>query len=214
MSNISSYQDLNLQEGASVGEIKAAFRHLAKMYHPDAEGQGAADVDKFIKAQTAYHKLMKKALAHNQARRAEAAQAAETGPTAKVAPNWRFRGRREVGLDVYFSLTVIRPESGGCQVVLPWQAQEACPRCLGQGQTLSRLGSNSLYRPCACAKCGGRGVVTRETQLAVEIKPEMVGQEKIRLRKAGLYNAKSALRGDLTLEVNWAAPTAFWSQEN
>ena len=202
MSNLSSYQELNLREGASVGEIKAAFRALAKKHHPDAKGRDAADVDKFIKAQTAYQKLMKKAVAHNQARRAKAAGAA---PAGKVAPNWRFRGRREVGLDVCFSLAVIRPESGGCKVVMPWQAQEACPRCLGHGQTLSRIGRNSLYRPCVCSKCGGQGVVSRDSQLEVDIKPEMVGQEKIRLRKAGLYNAKSALRGDLILEVTWVA---------
>jgi len=219
MSNLSSYQELNLREGASINEIKAAFRTLAKKHHPDADGRDAADVDKFIKAQTAYQKLMKKALAHNQARRTRASQAAQPAPaapaeqTAKVAPNWRFRDRREVGLDVYFSLSILRPESGGCKVVLPWQAQEACPRCLGQGQTLSRLGSNSLYRPCACTKCGGRGVVTRDSQLEVDLKPEMIGKEKIRLRKAGLYNAKSALRGDLTLEINWVSRAEPWTRE-
>ena len=220
MSNLSSYQELNLREGASINEIKAAFRTLAKRHHPDADGRDAADVDKFIKAQTAYQKLMKRALAHNQARRAKAAQAAQgdrttqTAQTAKVAPNWRFQGRREVGLDVFFSLSILRPDSGGCKVVLPWQAQEACPRCLGQGQTLSRIGSNSLYRPCACTKCGGRGVITRDSQLEVDLKPEMIGQEKIRLRKAGLYNAKSALRGDLTLEIQWVSRTDAWSAAN
>ena len=213
MSNLNSYQELNLREGASINEIKAAFRNLAKRHHPDADGRDAADVEKFIKAQTAYQKLMKKAVAHNQARRAEAARAAETARATKVAPNWRFIGRREVGLDVYFRLSVVRPESGGCKVVIPWQAQEACPRCLGQGRTLSRLGQNSLYRPCACSKCGGQGVVSRESSLEVDIKPEMVGQDKIRLRKAGLYNAKSALRGDLILEITWSRAEP-WTPEN
>lgn len=206
MSNLSSYQELNIRENASVGEIKAAFRSLAKKHHPDAEGRDAADVDKFIKAQTAYQKLMKKAVAHNRARRtASKTAASETAArTAKVAPNWRFQSRREVGLDVHFRLSVLRPAGGGCKVVLPWQAQEACPRCLGHGQTLSRVGSNSLYRPRACDKCGGWGVIDRETQLSVDL-TNMVGQEKVRLRKAGLYNAKSAERGDLILEVEWVS---------
>lgn len=205
MSNLTNYQELNLQEGASINEIKAAFRVLAKKHHPDAEGCNAADVEKFIKVQSAYLQLMKRAATD---RRTEAGKSAGV---SKVAPNWRFQGRREVGLDVYFSLSVIRPESGGCKVVLPWQAQEACPRCLGQGLTLGRIGQNSLYRPCACAKCGGLGVISRESRLEVDL-TEMIGRDKVRLRKAGLYNSKSALRGDLILEISWTEART-WTHE-
>ena len=52
MSSQSLYQDLNLPEGAALNEIKAAFRQVAKACHPDAAG-GRADVEKFIRAQTA-----------------------------------------------------------------------------------------------------------------------------------------------------------------
>ncbi|MDR2947358.1 MAG: DnaJ domain-containing protein, partial [Candidatus Adiutrix sp.] len=196
--------------------IKAAFRHLAKAYHPDAAGRDQTDVEKFINAQSAYQKLMKKAVAHNQARRAQAAaKPARTASASasKVAANWRFQSRREVGLDVYLSLSVIRPANGECKVVLPWQVQEACPRCLGQGRTLSHVGTGALYRPCTCAKCGGQGVVSRESRLEVNL-TDMVGREKIRLRKAGLYNAKSALRGDLFLEINWVASAEAWPANN
>jgi len=206
MTHLSSYQELNLSEGASISEIKAAFRQMAKTYHPDGDGRNQADVEKFIKAQTAYQKLMKKAVAHNKARRAakEAAQAeAPRENTDQVAANWRFESSREVGLDVYYRLSILRPAAGGCQVVLPWQAREACPRCLGQGRTLAKIGQNSLYRPTTCTKCGGEGTVTRESKLDVTITPEMVGQNKIRLRKAGLYNAKTAQRGDLILDITW-----------
>ncbi|MDR1044677.1 MAG: DnaJ domain-containing protein [Candidatus Adiutrix sp.] len=206
MSKTSSYQDLNLREGASVSEIKAAFRHLAKAYHPDAAGRDQADVEKFIKAQSAYQKLMKKAVAHNRTRRAEeAARQPDSAALREAAPaaNWRFESRREVGLNVHYRLFVLRPETGGCQVVLPWQAREACPRCLGQGQTLARLGRNNLYRPSTCDKCGGSGTVTRESRLEVKITPEMVGLDKIRLRQAGLYEPKTARRGDLILEIDW-----------
>ncbi len=203
--NSSSYQDLNLREGASINEIKAAFRNLAKAYHHDAAGQSQADVEKFIKAQSAYQKLMKKAVAHNQARRQAAAQAApRQARQTDTAVNWRLEGSREVGLDIYYRLSILRPGgSSGCRVVLPWQVQEACPRCLGQGQTLAKLGSNSLYRPCACGKCGGKGTLARDSQVEVNISADQVGQTKIRLRKAGLYQAKSAQRGDLILDITW-----------
>jgi DnaJ-class molecular chaperone len=197
MNTTSIYSDLNIREGASINEIKAAFRNMAKAYHPDSAGTEKANVEKFIKAQSAYQKLMKTAMAHNAARRAAQADAKEE----TVAANWRFTSRREVGLDVYFSLSVLRPAAGGTKVVLPWQAQEACPRCLGHGQTLGRVGN--IYRPATCSKCGGHGTVARETKLEVAITPEMVGQKNIRLRKAGLYNAKTAERGDLILNINW-----------
>lgn len=199
MNTSSIYSDLNISEGASINEIKAAFRHMAKAYHPDSAGGEKADVEKFIKAQTAYQKLMKTALAHNRARRAAQGGKKEEA----LAANWRFNGRRDAGLDVYYSLSILRPAMGGTTVILPWQAREACPRCLGQGQTLARVASGSIYRPAACGKCGGRGTVARESKLEVSITPEMVGQSKIRLRKAGLYNAKTAERGDLILNINW-----------
>ena len=131
------YRDLNISEGASINEIKAAFRKVAKDCHPDAVGADKANVEKFIKAQSAYQKLMKKAVAHNKARRAAQSSRTETSEN-NLAANWRFTSRRETGLDVYYSLSVLRPAAGGAKVVLPWQAKEACPRCLGQGRSRVR----------------------------------------------------------------------------
>ena len=207
--NSGSYQDLDLREGASINEIKAAYRRLAKSCHPDAAGHDPAKVAKFIKAQSAYEKLMKKAVAHNQARRAASSSSPTSEPIWKkpdfqTAGNWRFQSSREIGLDVYYRIMVKRPSEGeGCRVLLPWQVREACPRCLGQGRTLAKVSSGDLYRPSTCGKCGGSGSVARDSKLEAVITPDMVGREKIRLRKAGLYNPKQAQRGDLTLEIQW-----------
>ena len=196
MSRTSFYKDLNLSEGASLGEIKAAFRQVAKACHPDAVGAGRADVEKFIKAQTAYKKLLQTAVTLNRARR-------KAAPERTDRP-YRWKGRREEGLDVIYSLIVLRPAAGSeRRLVLPARAQEACPRCLGQGQTLARLGVNGLYRPTACPRCEGRGALTRPISLAVTISADQVGRTKVRLRRAGLYHAPSARRGDLILELNW-----------
>jgi len=204
----SSYQDLNVREGASISEIKAAYRRLVKSCHPDAAGNDPQNVEKFIKAQTAYQKLMKKAVAHNQARRQHEASEPlrpKNKPNGdQVADNWRFESSREVGLDVYYRLSLKRPAEGsGCRVLLPWQAREACPRCLGQGRTLAKISVNDLYRPTTCGKCGGSGSLSRESKVEAVITPQMVGRDKIRLRQAGLYDPKAAQRGDLILEVSW-----------
>lgn len=202
MSLNASYQDLNLTEGASLKEIKAAFRKMAKTYHPDAAGCDQGDVEKFIKAQNAYQNLMRRAMSHNRAQRAQSAAAFDSSSSAP-AVNWRFLSRRELGLDVYYSILVLRPSLDGLSLVMPWKSRQACPRCLGQGRTLGRVSHNSIYRPCSCFKCGGSGQVETETQIKINIAPEMVGRDKIRLRRAGLYSAKNAQRGDLILDITW-----------
>ncbi len=204
MTQLNNYQALNLQEGASISEIKAAFRNMAKTHHPDAQGQSQEDVEKFIKASSAYQSLLKKAVAHNRHRRANAKKdAAQKTESRQEAKNWRFISQREVGLDVYYSLYILRPQGNETEIIMPWQVQEACPRCLGQGRTLSRLGQNSLYRPQTCDKCSGTGSVSRASQVKIKLTDEQIGQNKIRLRSAGLYKAQTATRGDLILDITW-----------
>ena len=199
MSSPSLYNDLNLSQGASLREIKAAFRQVAKTCHPDAVGAGRADVEKFIKAQTAYKKLLQAATASNRARRQKKVEPKPAGQF------YRWEERREDGLDVIYRLTVLRPAAGeGRRLVLPARAQEACPRCLGQGRTLAKLGNNGLYRPTLFPKCEGRGALDRPVSLAVTITADQVGRGRIRLRGAGLYQASQARRGDLILELVWA----------
>ena len=196
MSNPSLYNDLNIREGAPLSEIKAAFRKMAKTCHPDSAGPGREDVEKFIKAQTAYKKLLATAVAKNRARR--------KGAQEREAQPYLWEGRREEGLDIFYSLSVLRPEAGeGRRLVLPAKTWEACPRCLGEGRTLTRIGLGGLHRPTLCPKFEGRGSIDHPTKLAVNIAADQVGRGRIRLRRAGLYHALSGRRGDLILELAW-----------
>lgn len=53
---MNNYVKLNLQNGATLIEIKAQFRKLSKIYHPDMKG---GDAKKFIEIQLAYEELLK-----------------------------------------------------------------------------------------------------------------------------------------------------------
>src|SRR3954471_2420653 len=49
------YRTLGLAQGASIDEIKSAYRRLAKIHHPDAAGE--KNVPRFLAIQAAYEQL-------------------------------------------------------------------------------------------------------------------------------------------------------------
>ena len=56
MTAIDPYRTLGLTPGASQAEIKRAYRHLAKLYHPDSAGERA--LARFLAIQAAYEALV------------------------------------------------------------------------------------------------------------------------------------------------------------
>jgi DnaJ-class molecular chaperone len=215
--NSQAYSDLHLNAGAGETEIKAAFRKLAKRHHPDTSSLGPADADNFRKAYQAYKQLLadtvckkavvgKTGLARSNVAKASARQAAPEPKAAPVSPTpFVFEARRDMGLDVYLDVALVRPsDSGEFVIIMPWSSREACPRCLGQGRTLGRLGAGgSVYRPQSCPKCHGTGSVASEKHVSVKITPEMAAAGKFRLRGLGLYLPKQARRGDLIVSLRW-----------
>ena len=189
---VNAYKDLNLREGDGEMEIRAAFRRMAKDNHPDSSANG--DVTKFRRACAAYKALMRDIASQKKAMRLHASSVP-----------YVFDGQRTFGLDMYFDIAMVRPEPGeSFTLVLPVSSQEACPRCLGQGQTLSKLGEgSSVYRPTTCPKCSGTGSISDKKELSVAVPPEMAERGKFRLRKAGGYLPKEAKRGDLIVAIRW-----------
>ncbi|MDR2421909.1 MAG: DnaJ domain-containing protein [Deltaproteobacteria bacterium] len=141
MNQLSSYQELSLAPGATEREIKAAFRKLAKESHPDS-GPAGGDPGKFQKAYAAYQALL------------ATARASRKREEALSGGGYRFLSRSHDGLDVYYELSLVKP-SGEFSLTLPWAAQETCPRCFGEGRTLTQLNQGSVYRPTVCPRCGG-----------------------------------------------------------
>ncbi len=54
--NLDYFSILGLSKGASLEDVKRAFRRLAKIYHPDVNGGGDAEV--FIRVSKAYKSLI------------------------------------------------------------------------------------------------------------------------------------------------------------
>ncbi|MDR2388061.1 MAG: DnaJ domain-containing protein [Deltaproteobacteria bacterium] len=192
--NVRAYRELNLKKGATEMEIKAAFRKLAKEHHPDTSQGGPADVEKFRTAYQAYQALLK-----------ETQKKAKIEFSAPVSPTpFRFESQKKHGLDLYVEIALVRPLSSEFEIILPFTAHEACPRCLGQGQTLGRLNFESqIYRPQTCPKCQGQGAIGQSKHLTVKVTEPMSQRGKFRLRGAGGYLPSQAKRGDLIVTLRF-----------
>ena len=197
------YKDLNLNEGASLSEIKAAYRLMAKTYHPDsAAAKESASAAKFQKAYDAYKGLLRGALnGESPADKKESASELQPGFTP-----YAFAAKSTEGLDVIYDLAFERPEAfKEIKISLPVTRREACPRCLGRGITLVRKGAGFVYKPAVCDRCEGRGCCESEAKIELTLSPEMLKFGKVRVRNLGGYIPKDGLRGDLVLNFEFKA---------
>lgn len=200
------YEILHLAPNASLDEVKASFRRLAKQYHPDAGPNGDAVL--FNQIHEAYEALLARqkdggpkghtpqyfgSKFHSVSRpRSADGFAASYGGRSKK-PNWRFEGVSDRGADVVYVLRLSRDALAGLNLVLPWKAEEACPACLGQGRAPGRRGT--------CPKCNGDGVIKRNSSVHVDLTAEMIRQGGVRMKGLGKYRPDKAVRGDLVIEV-------------
>jgi molecular chaperone DnaJ len=196
--NSSPYTELNIPEGSSLTEIKAAYRKLAKSCHPDS-GAGKGDPARFSRASAAYRSLCKEVMG---ALRGEPAEGLEPFEGIPEGASYRFIGRKSSGLDDFYDLQIRRPAGGGgVEVDLPWTRKEACPRCLGQGETLRRNGGGFVFKPSACPRCKGKGYVEDKRVSRVLITAEMLAKGRVRVSGAGGYLPREGRRGDLVLNI-------------
>jgi DnaJ-class molecular chaperone len=192
------YQELNLNEGASLSEIKAAYRQVAKSCHPDSSS-GATDALKFSRAHDAYKGLLKEVMGA-----LEGKLNVVKGPEDASGTPYVFIGQRTFGLDIYYDVLLARPETGvEVKLNLPWTRREACPRCLGQGVTLTRKGNGYVYKPHNCERCQGKGVIENQSRVEVKLTSQMLENGKVRLRNAGAYAPKDGKRGDLIVNLEF-----------
>ncbi len=59
MDTVNYYRQLGLQSGASLQEVKASYRRLARVYHPDVNPDNLQARDQFIAITEAYQYLLK-----------------------------------------------------------------------------------------------------------------------------------------------------------
>lgn len=187
------YQALELNTAAGLGEIKQAYRRLAKRYHPDTASGGLA---RFLEVQQAYEALVKAAAAGGENPSPVGNGLAGPG----LAAPWSFRGVAEKGLDVVYVLEVdAHALATGLVAALPWKKEGPCPRCLGSGLALDLAGGGEMM---VCPRCRGAGLSAANTVISIEIPAGTRAGTQLRLAGRGRYDPVEARRGDLVIQLN------------
>jgi molecular chaperone DnaJ len=185
---------LHVRPGAGLGEVKRAYRRLARQYHPDTAPGGSGDAARFQAVHEAYRTLSQ-GLGGSEPDPVvwegfSSSRAADPGA-------WGIRGIYHEGLNVVYVLrlkaSALSP--GGVRLTLPWQKETACPRCLGAGSAAGDPDRGP------CPRCQGRGVVVNNTFLAADLPERDVLAGEHRLARQGHYRPATAERGDLILEI-------------
>jgi curved DNA-binding protein CbpA len=174
-----AYEELDLQPGAGLAEVKEAYRRLARALHPDRH-PGTLGV-LMRRVNQAYRLLTEHLESQQRARqktarpksgptppprRAEKTPPPQSGGLKATVPQpqeqplplagYRLRGVVRAGGDVVYQVEVDgRPRS----MELPLRRQRQCTMCQGSG-VISKHGQSEH-----CPACAGRGWVTSSEQV-------------------------------------------------
>jgi hypothetical protein len=130
---------------------------------------------------------------------------AGAGQTAASWPGqkWLIQSRNDDGLNIYYQLCIVYPRGREFQLTLPWLAQETCPNCQGQGVVYRWNKNSSTYDAAECDDCHGEGAYSYDSDISITINDGLGGQRVIRKSRAGHFDARLGLRGDLILNITW-----------
>ena len=184
------YIVLGIEQGASLSEIKKAYRNAIKRYHPDKIGE-SADPQKFRAAREAYEVLSdaEKRRAYDAARQPQKTPARRDDlrettahphrtrspfqnppvrdpfPESMMSASHRYRRQRPAsGQDLYLEVILTEGEAlhgGTFPLTLPVAA--SCPHCF------NRWGQPDV----TCPVCWGYGVVRSRRSFDLNLPPDL-----------------------------------------
>lgn len=158
------YKILEVQENASIDEIKNKYRQLSKKYHPDVNSEGE---EKFKEINEAYSVL------------SDSNKRAQYDSSRRFNPFDGFRfERREESLDLILQLIITVTDSFlGVKKTINYKRNQECSSCSGFGGNKTNCGScggsgvirqnigNSFFSQIfqmSCPSCGGQGYILKD----------------------------------------------------
>ena len=206
------YQILGVIPTASADEIRAAYRRLARLYHPDLNSGPEAEA-RMQQINQAYDTLS------NPARRRQYdASALLTRRPAHASPRARranaSRSARIVldprpdapipqrGADIEAAVSISPREARrGVRKSFPVQRLETCPRCRGSG-----IEPEETFQRSGCWRCSGAQRLHRELQLHATIPPGVTDGQRLRLRGQGNAGTDGGTHGHIYITTRLHPP--------
>ncbi|MBX3097462.1 MAG: J domain-containing protein [Fimbriimonadaceae bacterium] len=219
MSKVDYYGVLEVNKKADEKAIKAAYRKLARKYHPDVNPNNPDAEAKFKQISEAY------AVLSDPDRRAHydrfGTDKDSDGPPQWEGANVQFTGFGDIfeqflgggmfgsrtgfeearDLELPIAVTLEEVNSGARQTIT-YQTDDACPGCRGSGQVRTKNGIGP------CPRCLGRGYQRAERRVDVKIPAGIQAGKKLRVPGGG-HRGANGRGGDLYLIIGDAAGQAF-----
>ncbi len=221
------YKILDITESSSTEEIKSAYRHLARKWHPDVAGNTPDIIARFKEINEAYEILsdsLKKAdydkarRFYSYAKNSYSKQETKTNYKTTENPNktsknfsfkWEdlfsHKKERDVkppkkGDDIYsdVEISVFEAVSGTTKVINMLQTN-ICPKC----------GGRRFINGAQCSHCKGKGETSTYKRFSVKIPAGIKDKSKIRLAEEGEKGLNGGRNGDLYLIIHIREPKNY-----
>lgn len=232
------YKVLGVERGATEAEIKAAYRKLARKYHPDLNPNHKDAERRFKEANEAYQVIgdAEKRKKYDELgadwergtpedevyRRYSGAGGPFAGAGAAGGGGFSdfferfFSGRggsRGRAPDLQAEVEIIPQDAvRGSQRRLNLTATDECDNCHGSGMIArdEKRGNTRVIRSAdPCPQCGGSGVIPARRQLDVTIPAGVTEGTRIRLKGQGGHGSRPELNGDLFLTIHFKPGSVF-----
>ena len=181
------YDILRIPTGADIGEIKSAFRSLAKKCHPDIS-QNCADDFRLLKeafdilSDPAKRKSYDREIGlAREMNNSYASRRVNVPPAARdvyddlvdvLADRFNLPHRKKLEFELYLS----RDEfAHGAQTAINIPQEKICPACFGFGGTVLSV----------CSHCGGSGLVGYEVTFDLSLTPPLYPGQVYELKRGG-----------------------------
>jgi len=217
------YRILGVDRRADEREVKAAFRRMARRYHPDVNPGDTGAEQRFKDVNEAYEVLgdtdkRRRYDMVGPANWARAGMGAEGGTqTRSGASTFDFfqsvftnantrRSRARQGRDLEQDVTISLDEAyTGCTRTFSVQGEEHCERCEGSGR-------GPTGRPCPA--CNGSGMVSYTRKIAVTVPGGVRDGSRIRIAGEGGAGAMGGPKGDLYFRIHVPSHDVFRREED
>lgn len=195
------YSILGIPRTASMGEIRAAYRRLARIYHPDLNTEPESEA-RMQQINEAYNVLSDpiRRFQHdtdvNTAARQQRQQQRRSGRGSVIVQE-RAPQRGE---DIEVALLITQREAaGGVRKPFLTSRMETCPRCRGSGVEPEETAAAGV-----CWRCVGDQRLHREMRLNATIPAGVADGSRLRLRGQGHAGIDGGVDGNIYITVRIA----------